>query len=164
MFQMSSCVLFQCINFNHNLLLFQRQTKILSRYTLVKCFQPPRILVISARSWKFTFNPGKIIVGASWQERGRWHWFLHCTVQLLWKLLHCDYFWQAVTQMDLTTETRKVKGRGCSKLTRKKGVLREKERREMVGTLFISFARLMLKADRKSKQRWVTSARENIFI
>lgn len=66
--------------------------------------------------------------------------------------------------MDLTTETRKLKGWGCSKLTRRRELLRDKERRKMVGTRSISFARMMLKAGRKFKQRRVTSAGKNILF
>lgn len=59
--------------------------------------------------------------------------------------------------MDLTTETLKVKGQGCSELTRKKGAF-ESERRAR-GSWDDTQTR-----PKNTKQRWVTSARENIFL
>ena len=101
-------------------------------------------------------------------KRGRWHWFLRRTVQLPRELLHCDYFRQAVTQMDLTAGTRKVKGLAES---RAEAAVSRRESREllrkggkwggweMVGTRSTCFERMVLKADRKAKQRWLTSDR-----
>lgn len=56
-------------------------------------------------------------------------------------------------------QTRKLKGWGCSKLTKRRELLRDKERRKMVWTRSISFARMMLKAGRK-----FTSAGKNILF